>query len=43
MLALLISRAKEEGQITCLVPHLVEDGLSILHYADDTIILMDHN
>jgi hypothetical protein len=43
MLALLISRAKEEGQITGLVPHLVEGGLSILQYVDDTIILMDHN
>jgi hypothetical protein len=43
MLALLISRSKEEGQITGLVPHLVEGGLSILQDADDTIILMDHN
>jgi hypothetical protein len=43
MLALLISRAKEEGQITGLVPHLVEGGLSILQYADDTIILIYHN
>jgi hypothetical protein len=38
MLALLISRAKEEGQITGLFPHLVEGGLSILQYVDDTII-----
>jgi hypothetical protein len=30
MLALLISRAKENGQINCLVPQLVEGGLSIL-------------
>jgi hypothetical protein len=43
MLALLISRAKEMGQITGLIPHLVEVDLSILQYADDTIILMDHN
>jgi hypothetical protein len=43
MLTLLISRAKEDGQITGLIPHLVQDGLSILQYADDTILFMDHN
>jgi hypothetical protein len=43
MLALLISRAKEEGQIAGLVPHLVEGGLSILQYTDKTILLIDHN
>jgi hypothetical protein len=43
MLAILISRAKEEGQVVGVVPHLVDDGLSILQYADDTIIFMDHN
>jgi len=26
-----------------VTPHLVEDGLSILQYADDTIIFMDHD
>lgn len=26
-----------------MVPHLVEDGLSILQYADDTVIFMDHD
>jgi hypothetical protein len=43
MLATLIARAKEEGQINALVPHLVEGGLSILQYADDTILFMDHD
>jgi hypothetical protein len=43
MITLLISRAKEDGQITGLIPHLVQDGLSILQYADDTILFMDHN
>jgi hypothetical protein len=43
MLAILISRAKEEGQVAGAVPHLVDDGLSILQYADDAIIFMDHN
>jgi hypothetical protein len=36
MLTLLIYRAKEDGQITGLIPHLVQDGLSILQY--DTIV-----
>jgi hypothetical protein len=26
-----------------VVPHLVDDGLSILQYADDTILFMDHD
>jgi hypothetical protein len=38
MLAILIKRAKDDGQISGVVPHLVDDGLSILQYADDTII-----
>jgi hypothetical protein len=29
------------GNQSPLVPHLVEDGLSILQYADDTILLLD--
>jgi hypothetical protein len=36
MLAILINRAKEQG-------HTWSDGLSILQYADDTILFMDHN
>jgi hypothetical protein len=43
MLALLISRAKNDGQISGLVPHLVEGGLSILQYAYDTILFMEHD
>jgi hypothetical protein len=43
MLAVLISRAKNEGLITGLIPHLVEGGISIMQYADDTILFMDHN
>jgi hypothetical protein len=43
MLALLISRAKNDGQIFGLVPHLVEGGLSILQYAYDTILFMEHD
>jgi mannosylglycoprotein endo-beta-mannosidase len=43
MLAILIARAKEDGQVDGLIPHLVDGGISILQYADDTIIFMDHN
>ena len=43
MLAVLINRAKRDGQITGVVPHLVDDGLSILQYADDIILFMDHD
>jgi hypothetical protein len=43
MLAILIERAKGDGQIEGVVPHLVDGGLSILQYADDTIIFMDHD
>jgi hypothetical protein len=43
MLALLINWNKEDGQITGLVPHLVDGGISILQYADDTILFMEHD
>jgi hypothetical protein len=43
MLAIIIARAIEDDQIKGIVPHLIEDGLSILQYADDTIIFMDHD
>jgi hypothetical protein len=43
MQAILIKRAKMEGQIDGVVPHLVDDELSILQYADDTIIILDHD
>jgi hypothetical protein len=26
-----------------VIPHLVDDGLSILQYVDDTIIFLDHD
>ena len=43
MLAILIARAKKDGQIDGLIPHLVDCGLSILYYADDTILFMEHD
>ena len=38
MLVVIIARAKEDGQIHEVVPYLIENGLSILQYADDTIL-----
>jgi len=43
MLAILIFRAKSNGQIKGVVPHLVDDGLSIIQYVDDTILFLDHD
>jgi hypothetical protein len=43
ILAILIARAKEDGQVGGLIPHRVEGGVSILQYADDTILFMKHN
>jgi len=43
MLAIIIKRAKADNQISGIVPHLVDEGLSILQYADDTILFMDHD
>ena len=41
MLAILIGRAKENGQVGGLIPHLVDGGVSILQYDDDTIFFME--
>ena len=43
MLAILIARAKGDGQVDGLIHHLVNGGVSILEYADDTIIFMEHD
>ena len=43
VLAILIARAKEDGQAEGLIPHLVEGGVSILQYVDDTILFMSHD
>jgi hypothetical protein len=43
MLAIMIARAKEDGQVDGLIPHLVDVGISILQYVDDTIIFMEHD
>jgi hypothetical protein len=43
MLAIMIERAKVDGLIEGVVPHLVDGGLSILQYAYDTIIFMEYD
>ena len=43
MLVIIIARAKANGQVKGVALHLVEDGLSILQYADDTVIFLDHD
>jgi hypothetical protein len=41
MLVVLIERSKDQDLIWGLVPHLVDGGLSILQYADDTILFLE--
>jgi hypothetical protein len=43
MLAIMIKRAKVDGLIDGAFPHLVDGGISILQYADDTILFMEHD
>jgi hypothetical protein len=43
MLAVIISRVKEAEQIHEVVPHLIDEELSVLQYADNTIIIMDND
>jgi len=40
---ILINKAKYEGQVMGIVPHVIDGGLSILQYADNTILFMDHD
>ena len=39
----MVARARESEQFKGVVPHLVDDGLSSLQYADDTIIFVEDN
>jgi hypothetical protein len=43
MLAVMIERAKSDGQIEGVIPHLVDGGLSILQYANDMILFTEHD
>jgi hypothetical protein len=39
----MIERAKNYGLVEGVIPHLVDGGLSILQYAKDTILFMEHD
>jgi hypothetical protein len=41
LLAVLIKRSKDQDLIGGLVPHLVDGGLSVLQYADNTILFLE--
>jgi hypothetical protein len=43
MLAIMIESAKSDGLIEGVIPHPVDGGISILQYADDTILFMEHD
>ena len=43
MLAFIIERAEGDGQIGGLILHLIEGGVSLLQYADDTILFLEHD
>jgi hypothetical protein len=42
-LATLMKKAQEEGVVLGLVPHLVDGGVTIMQYVDDTILLLQDN
>jgi hypothetical protein len=42
-LTIMIERAKVDGLIERVVTHLVDGGLSILQYANDTILFIEHD
>jgi hypothetical protein len=39
----MIAPAKSDGLFEGVIPHLVDGGLSILQYVDDTILFMEHD
>jgi hypothetical protein len=43
ILVVLTKRAKADGKISGIILHLVDDGLLVLQYVDDTIIFMNHD
>jgi hypothetical protein len=43
MIPIMIKHAKINGLIEGVVPHLLDGVLSILQYADNTILFMKHN
>jgi hypothetical protein len=43
MLAIMIEHAKSDGPFEGVIPPLFDGGLSILQYANDTILFMEHD
>jgi uncharacterized membrane protein YebE (DUF533 family) len=43
ILVVMIEHAKSDGQIECVIQHLIDGGFSIRQYADDTILFMEHD
>ena len=43
MLAVLIARSNEDGQLGGIVPQLVDGAASILQYANDTLLFLEHD
>jgi len=43
MLTIFTNRAKEEGQLSGVMPHLVHGGLLVLQYTNNTIALMEND
>jgi hypothetical protein len=43
MLAIITEHVKVDGKIKGVVPNLVDDGLSILQYANDMILFVEHD
>jgi hypothetical protein len=43
MLANIIERVKVDAQIDCVISRLVDGGISILQYAEDTIHFMKYD
>jgi hypothetical protein len=43
ILAIMIKHIKVDNQIEGVIPHLVDGGLSILKYVNDTIFFMKHD
>jgi hypothetical protein len=38
-----MKKGQEDGLVKGLVPHLIDGGISILQYADDTILLLEYD
>jgi hypothetical protein len=43
MFAVLIASAKKDGQVSGLIPHLLDGGVYILQYANNTILFVEYD